>query len=277
MLGDIDHPEDLPVLFTAIDRWRGEVAKTEAHFAGDSPTYPRFTPNTVQPRYQTRLQTRIPTQPSPLIHTASTSQSKKRQAPQQLLAAPASKRQTMPGRGRGRGQGHQEQQGEQKTAQIPKGHDRGQQAGQEEQNTTQTAKRGRGRPPTQRAEQETAMMHPPPLLPTPSASSWRPTPASRPSSPRKQSVKPLTQERSSKTVDLDTLRTCDPALLPLSSVAARRQGSLSPAVRRLVQRLQSLPPGLVPSELKARSFLPAHYDNILTSFRQSMTLTRIHL
>ena len=235
MLEDSEHPEHLPTLFTVIDRWRGEVAKTAAQFAVNLPECSRLTPHIVQPRYQTRLQARISTQHSPPIHATSTLQSKKRQAPQQLLTAPSSKRQAMPGRSRGRGRGDEARQGE--------------------QNIAQTVKRGRGRPPTQQVQQELAMMHLPPLLSTPSESSSRPTPSFRPSSPRKQSVKAINQERSAKTVDLDTLSTCDPALLPLSSFAARRQGHLPPAVHHLFKQLQSLPPGLVPSELKVRSFL----------------------
>lgn len=256
----LSNPMSRAAHLAAIEQWRDQVAntKTVTPFALKSLSEPEPSPSlspdhhAASPRYKTRLQTRTSSHHHhhpPLLYTVPHSRSSKRQALEELFTGqPPSKRQAMAD--------HDQDQSAPQVQATRGNKGRGRPRG-----------RGLGRGKIQAQEPSLAqpIPNPPhlgsvsvtplqvPFLPTPSEQSARSPLRSRSTSPRKRNVKSLDQLRSAKTVDLDTLCTCNPAILPLISSEARRRKPMPQAVDALYRQLQELSSGLVPSELKVRA------------------------
>ena len=235
-------PGEQQKLSTRVDQWMQQIAeeisksiplvvqnKPQAHKGGQDL-------HTSTSRYQTRLQARLTTQQAPLAETSSNPRLRQRRTLQnKTIATPYVTRK------RGRSiQGDEE---------IQRG-----------------GKRQRGRPRkglnSESGQRAAATFLPDNIVPLLPDLSIRPSEASprrrKSQSPRKRTDTNLDQAATNANITLAFLETCTPSVQLLSYDEVRSfpdiRTRMSPAVESLHQRLQRIPSGLIPLELKVARF-----------------------
>lgn len=235
-------PGQQQTLSTRVDQWMQQIAedtsnsirsavqnKPQAHKGGQDL-------HTSTLRYQTRLQARLSTQRAPLAETSSNPRLRQRKTLQNnTIATPDVTR---------------------KRGRLMQGDEEIQRGG----------KRQRGRPrkglDSESGQRAPATVLPDELVPLLPDLSIRPSEASprrrTSQSPRKRTDKYLDQAATNANITLAFLETCTPSVRLRSYSDVRSSPDLharmSAAVESLHQRLQRIPSGLIPSELKVGCF-----------------------
>jgi len=131
----------------------------------------------------------------------------------------------------------------------------------------QVQKRGRGRPPkvVKNPAPAVPILGPKPQLDaqtTTTGSSSHKT--SRKSSPRK-GAKYIDQPMSTINIDMTTLRTCSPSVKQKTDTEAKQQCQIPAEVIYLLEKVTSIPHGVIPRALQASSALASYPGNLLTA------------
>lgn len=166
---------------------------------------------------------------------------------------------------------HQPTTSEQKGTKRMSGMDNGQDYIPEEEYedgiNPRVQKMGRGRPPKVVKNSAPAI---PILAPTPQVDAQTTTSGStshktsRKSSPRK-GAKYTDQPMSTINVDLKTLETCLPSVTQMTDTEAKQKCQIPAEVLNLLEKVTSIPPGVIPRALQASPALAPYPLNLLTA------------
>ena len=101
--------------------------------------------------------------------------------------------------------------------------------------------------------------------------------ASKSRSPKKRNTLPTFDQTKSETaIDMIYLRSCTPSVKRMSFQDLRKkQAKIPPAVEYLYKKLNSLPPGVIPQQLKVR-YLPGMWGGIANSLLGCVRARRIN-